>query len=502
MGTLHESPEWRKIPRAELDALRSFIENQESREITFIKWLDGGYSGSPVALIDDKLSGRSSKERILKFCSQGQSEVQGIDRAYELAPDAFKARHLVRKHRDFPLQDWRGMLMEIAGGDLSSPSLDEYATDERLPEICATLIESLLADWNEGDRELKAELSTGQFLRRVVGPQKIEPDGSLHGFASRSGIDWDAPWVERAGWDRLLRNPFGMLAEGYGEKLSAVVGIGHGDLSVFNVLIPVQLPGFQDIQPAQYWLIDYGASSSEYPLTRDPMYLLLSLATRHLKRIRTSSEFGRSLIKLLAFSRDSVDSFDIAGYKRVFDGIVKTGYEWARSKERGHHWFPQSQLSVIGCALTFIGRRIDSLEIAETDDWLFDLAAVAATEYCSKYEKESIPSPLRLPPPRPPVTDLQARPGSVSALIEQLDRAAFSQEHWSQLELGTRDLREMLSETYELKGDSARRIRGLIAELRRVLSGATKSVAPPAQVAAAARRAEDLRERLLTLLRS
>lgn len=121
MGARNESPEWDKIPHAELEKLDSML-HDEPREFHIVKWLDGGYSGSPVALIRDRVNGRSSVERILKFCSRGYSEAQGIDRAYELAPNEFKKQHLVKVKRRFPLNEWCGVLMEIAGGDLSCPS--------------------------------------------------------------------------------------------------------------------------------------------------------------------------------------------------------------------------------------------------------------------------------------------------------------------------------------------------------------------------------------------
>lgn len=72
-----------------------------------------------------------------------------------------------------------------------SVSLAEYATDERLAEICANLIGSLLKDWNAGERELSEDLNLGNFLQRVVGREKIQPGGSLTDFADRAGIKRD-----------------------------------------------------------------------------------------------------------------------------------------------------------------------------------------------------------------------------------------------------------------------------------------------------------------------
>jgi hypothetical protein len=497
MSVRDDSPSWNKVPRAELAELDSMLA-REKREFRFIKWLDGGYSGSPIALIQDKPSGRASMERILKFCSRGQSEVLGIDAAYELAPEEFKSRHLVKKLRGFQLSHWYCMLMEIAGGDLSSSSLAEYATDEQLVGMCSDLVESLLTEWNKGERELSEVLRTGEFLLRVTGPHKIETDGSLANFASRSGISRDDQWIRRVGWNDWLRNPLNMLLEDFGVELSAVVGIGHGDLSVFNVLIP----GLPNLQPFAYWLIDYGTSSPSHPLTRDPMYLLLSLATQWLQEMRIPSRMSQSLIKLLAFSQDSVKSISMIPYQRVCNEIVKTGHEWAKLKGRGHHWIPQSQLSIIGCALAFIGREIGSLAVTETDDWLFDLAAVAATEYCKTYERESVP-----PPPGPLSLDLKevdplVGSGSIQELIEELNSATFSQEHWTQLELGTRNLRAVLSESSGINSDTGTRVSGLVTELRRVLDNAISPLASPTQLSTACRRAEDLRERLMTLLRS
>jgi hypothetical protein len=490
MGGRDANPEWDKIPRAELEKLDSVLED-EDREFRFVKWLDGGYSGSPVALIRDTVSGKSSVERILKFCSRGNPEAQGIDRAYELAPDEFKERHLVRVNRQFPLNDWCGVLMEIAGGDLSFPSLAEYEDDDKLAEICANLIGSVLREWNSGERELSEDLRVGKFLRRVVGENKMKPDGAIFRFADRAGIALSEDWIQRAGWDRWLRNPLVMLSDDYGQEISAIVGIGHGDLSIFNVLIPET----SDPQVFGYWMIDYGTSGASHPLTRDPMYLLLSLATRWLRDYTASSDLRRSLISLLAMESGNVAPIRIAPYKKVYSEVIKAGYEWAAQKHRGHYWRSQSQLSMIGCALTFIGRKIDSLEISETDDWLFDLAAVAATEYCKVNEK-------RATPPRPPMQALPAPNGSVPRLIEELGRVTFGGGHWTQLELGTRDLRALLMENYEINTSLAASIYGLIAELRSILEGAISPLASQPQISVASRRAEEIRERLVTLLRS
>jgi hypothetical protein len=320
----------------------------------------------------------------------------------------------------------------------------------------------------------------------------------LHDFASRADIDWNEKWIRRPGWEgEWLRNPLSILSADFGPELSAIVGIGHGDLSVFNVL----LPGFPDFQPAAYWLIDYGSSNPSHPLTRDPMYLLLSLATRWLQDIAPSSGMRRSLIKLLAMRPDDIKPITIAFYQKVCAEIIRTGHDWAAGKGRGHHWRSQSQLSIIGCALAFIGRKIDLLEVSDSDHWLFDLAAVAATEYCRTHERGPTP-PHGPPPPCPPEPDIPGPRRSVYELAEELESVTFSREHWTQLELGTRDLRSMLMENYAIDSNFAVSITGLIAELSRVLDDAIGQLMPPIQLALACRRADDLRERLLTLLQS
>jgi hypothetical protein len=90
----------------------------------------------------------------------------------------------------------------------------------------------------------------------------------------------------------------------------------------------------------------------------------------------------------------------------------------------------------------------------------------------------------------------------VAELTAALEGATFSGGHWTHLELGTRDLRAALGQAYEVKPDSAVLIAGLVAELHRVLDGAATSLASQDTLTRACRRAEDIRERLLTLLRS
>lgn len=377
MGSRCASPAWNDIPADELAAFDSLLRREE-RSITHLGWLSGGFSGSPVALVRDQLADKPSREAIIKFCARGGDEAQMIAAAYEAAPDRFRTAHMVKPGRQMPLYKWTAVFMEIAGGDLSSyKAVAKYTTNANLTEICTTVITSLLKDWNADLKDRNKDLEIKEFLQQVIGKDKLDRNSKLSAFTERVGIDWKREWIQRDGWPDWLVNPLALLSYSENAILHAVVGFGHGDLSVHNVLLAT----YPHLNAVDFQLIDYGGFGYRYPLTRDPMYLLISLATQWLRGIKLPSDGSRILIEQLARHQVDTGHMGLSGYRQVINGIFRAGHTWAVSQQIGRHWLPQSLLSLIGCALTFIGRAVPGLDSGAMDDWLFDLAAVIATEY-------------------------------------------------------------------------------------------------------------------------
>ena len=381
MGSRCNSPAWNDIPANELAEFDRIL-GQELRTVTHLKWFHEGFSGSPVALVRDKLEGRPDTEEIIKFCGRGEDEAQAINRAYEAAPAAFRQTHMVKPGRVLSLDKWSAVLMEIVGGDLSAyEPVAGYAAKRELKLICDTIVTSLLRDWNSGLNDRNRDLSVGAFLRQVMGEQKATRESKLGEFADQAGINWESEWIVRPGWGYLLVNPLFLLSHEQAPILNAIVGFGHGDLSVHNVFVHVN----PELDANDFWLIDYGTFSYPYPLTRDPMYLLVSLATQWLQRIRLPSDGSSDLIKEFANRRVDVDRIGYSDYRQVIDATFAAGRQWATNQKLGRHWMPQSLLSLAGSALTFIGREIPGLEPRAMNDWLFNLAAVVLTEYTREY---------------------------------------------------------------------------------------------------------------------
>ena len=420
MGSRCDSPEWRRIvPEVELEAFDSCLDN-EPIKIKHLLWFTGGFSGSPVALIRVVRKGEAPAEEILKFCKGGPGEAQRIFSAYDNAPQRFSEAHMVKPHRLFQLRDWTAVLLEIAGGDLSSyKSIAEFSDKQELAEICAVVIKSLLDEWNAGSIRGNEDIGVGEFFKKVIGEGRLAATSNLVRFASSSHISWDEPWIRRNGQPNWLLNPLALTASRAGMEVNAIIGFGHGDLSVHNVLVPT-LP---ELEAHGFLLIDYGTFSYECPLARDPMYLLVSLATQWLKDIRLPSNRSDAFAKEVARAGAQTPDLGLADYRKVIDTIFETGRRWAASQALGRHWLPQSFLALAGSALTFIGRDIPGLEPAAVNDWLFDLAAIVANEHLAGYAPTggasptpvSQTTPYELMPDTSPVSRASPAPPTVAS---------------------------------------------------------------------------------------
>ena len=379
MGSRCKSPAWRKVPQQELAALDRRLE-AEPINIKHLLWLSGGFSGSPVALIRMQRMGAAPAEAILKFCKGGADEVQGIFSAYDNALAEFSRAHMVRPNRDFPLHEWTAVLLEVAGGDLSSyKSIAEFADKQELADICAVVIRSLLSEWNAGSIPASNDMGVGEFLEKVIGTNRLAGTSKLAAFASDSQISWREQWIKQGNPPDWPLNPLA-LTSSTGE-VNALIGYGHGDLNVHNVLVPTE----PELNADGFLLIDYGTFSYEYPLARDPMYLLVSLATQWLKDITLPSRKSRALAMELARTGPQPPDLGLADYRNVIGTIFETSRSWAASQHQGRTWLTQSFLALTGVALTFIGREIPGLETAAVNKWLFDLASVVAKEHLIDY---------------------------------------------------------------------------------------------------------------------
>jgi hypothetical protein len=395
MGSRCGGTAWEKLPQQELAAFDRRLE-AEPFDIKHLLWLSGGFSGSPVALIRMQRRGTAPAEAILKFCKGGADEVQGIFSAYNNALAGFSRTHMVRPDQQFQLHEWTAVLLEVAGGDLSSyKSVAEFADKQELADICAVVVRSLLSEWNAGSIPASSDMGAREFLEKVIGANRLAGTSELAAFASDAQIGWHEQWIQQGNPPDWPLNPLALTSST--AEVNALIGYGHGDLNVHNVLVPTE----PELNADGFLLIDYGTFGYQYPLARDPMYLLVSLATQWLKDITLPSRKSRALARELARAGPQPPDLGLADYRDVIGTIFETSRSWAASQHQGRTWLTQSFLALAGVALTFIGRDIPGLESAAVNTWMFDLAAVVAKEHLIDYvsAEGGWSAPVRHAPP-------------------------------------------------------------------------------------------------------
>ncbi|MEU8142375.1 hypothetical protein [Nonomuraea sp. NPDC048901] len=286
------------------------------------------------------------------------------------------------------LKNWAVIFMEIAGGDIENyRPMDDYVRNPVLANICETVTGSLLNDWNRDILDFRSNVSISEFLRDSIGEKRLCEDSPLIRYAKDADISVQDVWLRREGWDQKLVNPLALMSsDSYlgAHRFDAFIGRVHSDFNVRNILIPTYLK----VSPEDYIFIDYGGFNANGLLTWDQMYLLVSLATRWLRDIDLSSSKARSLIRCLANHQADNEDPDFEKEHEVIRSVFHAGYKWAASKSYGDRWVPQCHLSLAAAALVFLGRDIPNLH-GPIDGWLFDLAAVALTEYLQITNLES-----------------------------------------------------------------------------------------------------------------
>jgi hypothetical protein len=391
MGKRCHKDDWNKIPADELAAFDQRLD-REPMDIEHLGWVSGGFSGSPVALIRYVQTGAPPAEAILKFCRTGEAEAAGIFTAYRAAPKAFSKAHLVKPIQDFPLHEWSAVLMDVAGGDLSSyQPIAKFSGKKDLTKICEAVVRSILGEWNAGTIRRNRDMDVGEFFKQLLGEGRLaEASELMHLADSFQHQTYLKREIQPDDW---LLNPLALIDSRVGTKINAVIGFGHGDLSVHNVLVPT----WPKLKASDFLLIDYGSFGHEYPLARDPMYLLVSLATQWLRDTTVPSGRSGAMMRELARAGPQTPDLGLGDYRQVVDTIFETARAWAVKERTGRQWPEQSFLALVGAALTFVGRDIPGLERGAMNDWLFDLAAVVTQEHLKDYVPTGgeVPEPVR-----------------------------------------------------------------------------------------------------------
>jgi hypothetical protein len=357
-------PRWERVGREDhaflVGALR--LRGQRLHDVT---WLESGRSGSPVGLVEISSAGGYDGVCLLKCIPRANETAAAAHRAIlDDSPAGFREAHLVEPAGDPILTpSWHVIFQRVAERDFSRVrQLADAAREPGFGRRCRTIVGALLAGWNAVAAEPVWEMTVADFLAVHVG-DRLGPDGAL--------TRWLATQRDRP--DRLAVDPL-VLCASRSTVRKAFHGRAHGDLSVRNVLLPVD-----PADPGAFRLIDYDRYSSHAPLTRDPAHLLISIATERVGGYAAGSDIRADLIRALV--EPSFTSPETAGFAEIAGQIRDGGEQWAQSKGGLTEWRGQTLLSIVGCALRAASRPFPD----EDRWWCMQVASVAAAAFLDRH---------------------------------------------------------------------------------------------------------------------
>jgi hypothetical protein len=365
---------------------------RESNELNGIAlkyagWVDQGYS--PATLISTIASqvGMDDRKLLLKYSPSGRSAVAEPRRHREAQAASsadFRRDHLVElpwAAIPVPGDGWI-MFEQVAGGRLDdddirplSALLVDPARADTLATACATVVHSMLTDWNPTVAAMDPYPTAGAYLRDLLGA-RLERGHPVRTWAEANGVLSGGRPVGGP------PNPFALVLDNSltnGRTMYVRLGNVHGDLHPGNILIPRD--------PAGYRLVDLSRFGRGRPLAFDPAYLLLTITARCLpgRSEPERSAIAEFLVDPTVHLRSGVPS----AVRDVLGAIVAAAGAWGGRNGLGDEWRRELLLSVLGCALIMTGRGI----IPDADrTWYYHLAELATARY------------LDLPSPTEPAT--------------------------------------------------------------------------------------------------
>ncbi|SPT51847.1 hypothetical protein [Actinomadura madurae] len=403
---------WAKTLPAEVFVAFSDWAAGQAFQISLVRWLTGGRSGSYVAVVRIAPENDRIHHAILKLLPPeiGKQESLGVDRAGKWTPRGFWDAHMVPTvaREPLPLPGWWLHLQQVAHADLAHMRPLAALIDEPdFAEYCGKVVDGIVQHWHlPADPDPRTQ-SAQSFLTDFLAKHQK----GLRYFASLAGLDLGRPsdWVVVPGRADVLPNPLALLAGTLtdpesGRRLNDPVDVyvsnGHGDLHLFNVLVPATAP----ISIEQFRLIDYGRFSTDTPVSRDPVKLLLSVAAHWLPGLAPGSALRSNLAELIVASADHPPSPPVVGYLAVAQRVHQAASRWGTLRDMPETWARQHLLVLIGSAL----RTVADQELAFTDRWwFFEVAALATRVFAETDWRPGAPH-VSTPPSLAPPTDSQA----------------------------------------------------------------------------------------------
>ncbi|WP_415940334.1 hypothetical protein [Streptomyces sp. 039-1] len=220
------------------------------------------------------------RQLILKVVSAGAPgrEPAATAAACKAVP-VFTERHLIRQpFEPVALSDGRTLMFQDIAGD----SLLDTTTVGRLDEsqrvkVIEEVVRGLLSQWNADclDQAVPESVRVSAFLCEELHAVRTS-GGSFQAWGKLLGIlDPAPPWLYSDGM--RLPNPYLMVQGGHpalpDPELRVLRGLGHGDLHLDNILVPL-IEG--TAQADAFRLIDLCTFSTRADLGRDIATLLLS----------------------------------------------------------------------------------------------------------------------------------------------------------------------------------------------------------------------------------
>jgi hypothetical protein len=330
------------------------------------------------------------------------AESRGVALAEQYTPAKFWDEHMVPTvHRSpMPGSDWWVHLQKHAHANLTTlQPLAELINEPEFAEFCGTVIETIVRDWHQDDDGDPWEGTAHEFLASfLTGTHRA----GLADFADEAGLS-PSNTVVVPGRSGPLPNPLALLAgtasdPETGAPLDATVEVfranGHGDLQLFNVLVPATDP----ITPDRFRLIDYGRFDHLMPVSRDPVKLTLAVAGLWLPALRDRTALRSNLAELVVDPRNHPASAPVAGYLAVVRRIYDAASLWALKRDMPDEWRRQHVLVLLASAL----RTVADTELRLADRWWhLEVAALAMRAYIegggARAHPTTPPSLTRLP---------------------------------------------------------------------------------------------------------
>jgi hypothetical protein len=480
-GQLANPQAWRDVlPDPLFEALTKWIVGRPFT-LTHLRWRTEGKSGSYVASVRiqphrGKLSGA-----ILKIvpADLGDREMNAVQLAEQFGPADFVETHLAKTIWIGALpgsaESWLHIQEVAQSGIATMHPLSKLIEDQFFAEHCATIIQSVVCDWNPGTDDAETVVvEPGKYLREDLA--KKMP--GLKDFSTAADLNLGNPGntIKIPGRPGILPNPFKLLQSGITAPETTIFrGKGHGDLHLDNILVPIS-PG--SVHAECYRLVDFGRFSPHLPISRDPAKLMLSVASSWLPGLAPESAIRSSLAELTVSPSGFPTSAPIAGYLRVAASIYTAAAQWSIQRMSMEEWREQHSLVLAAAAMRTVARA--DLQMSERW-WHLEVAALALRPFLPVVEDGHAVEP---PPPTPPTARRQHQPhDSRTAQSSEGVRSASSAakldfshrlgESWQDL-AGALEIRSEDMILFPL-GNEARgiwewlEVRGQLSQLRRAL---------------------------------